>query len=306
MPPGMRKPGQDHDYYQWSPITTRPVLKWPNNARVAVCAIINLEHYDWQVPDNLPQPVSPLGGPAGIPPRFPELANYGQHEYGNRVGVFRVLGLLDAYGIKPTVAMDKTTAENYPNLVKEIQKRGGEFIGHGTSGRKIIHSKMSMDEERTYIQESIRALANATGKGPIGWSGIDFQETVNTPNLLAAEGIRYVCDWSNDEQPYRMNVKQGELFSLGVNLDLDDVYIHLNGRKLIGEYTQIMQDEFDGLYHDGAKTGRVMVINLHPWVIGTPWRIKYLGQALEHMNTYGQVWKATGSEIVDWYKAQTK
>ena len=127
---------------------------------------------------------------------------------------------------------------------------------------------------------------------------------MNTPNLLAGEGIRYVCDWANDEQPYRMKVKQGELFSLGVNLDLDDDYIHQTGRRLIGEYTDGIKDTFDTLYSEGTKSGRMMVINLHPWIMGWPWRSKYLDQALAHINKSGSgVWKASGHEILDWYKA---
>ena len=98
-------------------------------------------------------------------------------------------------------------------------------------------------------------------------------------------------------------VPQGELFSLGVDLDLDDDFIHMTGRKLIGEYRQIIEDTFDGLYRDGARTGRVMVINLHPWIMGQPWRSKYLDQALAHINRTSGVWKASGREIVEWYKA---
>ena len=89
---------------------------------------------------------------------------------------------------------------------------------------------------------------------------------------------------------------------MGVNLDLDEMFIHLNGRRLINEYEQIIKDEFDGLYRDGAKTGLMLVLNLHPWVIGQPWRIKYLDRALAHIDRYSGVWKATGREIVDWYK----
>ncbi len=128
---------------------------------------------------------------------------------------------------------------------------------------------------------------------------------MNTPNLLAAEGIRYVCDWANDEQPYRMKVPQGELFSVGVNLDLDDIFIHLDGSRTIDEYRQIVQDTFDVLSSDGAKTGRLMVLNLHPWVIGWPWRSVYLDRALAHISQSGSVWKASGLEIVDWYKANS-
>jgi peptidoglycan/xylan/chitin deacetylase (PgdA/CDA1 family) len=309
--PGERKPGQDHGHYDWSPITTRPVLRWPDNARVALCAIVNLEHFDWQLPPDVPEPVSPVSGAMGLggigagPGRFPNLAGYSQHEYGNRVGVFRVLRVLDKYGITPTVAMDQTVAENYRFLVNECQERDAEFIAHGASVRRIIHTGMSEEEERQYIHDSIEALEKATGKRPVGWASPELQESLNTPALLAAEGIRYVCDWANDEQPYRMNVPEGELFSLSIDLDLDDIFIHLNGRRLIGEYGQIIRDTFDGLYKDGAKSGLMMVINIHPWVIGQPWRIRYLDEALAHINRYGAVWKATAGEIVDSYAAQT-
>ena len=174
-----------------------------------------------------------MGGPEGIwtgnQPSFPDIGGYGNHEYGNRVGVFRILAVLEKYGISPTLALDKAVADHYPFLVKEGQKRGAEFIAHGLSRRRIIHIGMSEDEERQYIRDSIEAVEKATGKRPIGWSGPDFQETPNTPNLLAAEGIRYVCDWGNDEQPYKMTPKTGELYSLGVNAYLDDNYIHLHG-----------------------------------------------------------------------------
>src|SRR5208282_1873735 len=176
--PATRTYGMDQDFYPWSPIVTRPILRWPDNARVALAVIVNLEHWDWEVPADTPLAVSPLGGPEGLwsgnQPNFPDIGGFGNHEYGNRVGIFRILA-------------------------------------------------------------SIEAVEKATGKRPIGWSGPDFQETPNTPNLLSAEGIRYVCDWGNDEQPYKMTPKTGELYSLGVNAYLDDNYIHLHGRRTINE-----------------------------------------------------------------------
>ena len=125
---------------------------------------------------------------------------------------------------------------------------------------------------------------------------------MNTPNLLAAEGINYVCDWSNDEQPYKMKVPQGELYSVGVDYDMDDIFIHWTGRRLIDEYRQIMVDNFDGLYRDGARSGRLMVVSIHPWVTGWPWRSKYLDRAMGHIAKHSNVWKASASEVVDWYK----
>jgi len=293
---GERKYGQDNPYYDWVPIIKRSQLVWPNNAPVALAVIVNLEHYDWQLPADAP------GAPAG--PFRPDLANFSQHEYGNRVGVFRVFKILDKYGIKPTIAMDQEVAENYPFLVKEVQRRNLEVIAHGAASRQPIHYKMSVDTERAYIHSSIEAVAKATGKRPIGWLGPGFQESMNTPNLLAAEGIRYVCDWANDEQPYRMKVQQGELYSLSVNYDLDDDYIHNTGQRLITEYRDGIMDTFDTLHTEGAKNGRMMVINIHPWIMGWPWRSKYLDSALAHIDQSGTgVWKASGHEIVYWYSA---
>ena len=301
--------GMDQDVYPWSPIITRPVLRWPDNARVALAVIVNLEHWDWEVPPHTPLAVSPLGGPEGLwsgnQPAFPDIGGYGNHEYGNRVGIFRILAVLDKYGIKPTLALDKAVADHYPFLIKEGQRRDAEFIAHGLSRRRIIHIGMSEDEERQYIRDSIAAVEQATGTRPVGWSGPDFQETPHTPDLLAAEGIRYVCDWGNDEQPYQMTPKTGELYALGVNAYLDDNYIHLHGRRTINEVNLLWREWFDGLYADGATTGRVMVLHLHPWIMGQPWRIRHLDEVLGHITAHAGVWKATGSEIIDWFKAQS-
>ena len=164
---------------------------------------------------------------------------------------------------------------------------------------------MSEDEEREYIRASIEAVERATGKRPIGWSGPDFQETPNTPNLLAAESIRYLCDWGNDEQPYKMTPKTRELYSLGVHAYLDDNYIHLHGRRTINEVNLLWREWFDGLYADGATTGRLMVLHLHPWIMGQPWRIRHLDEVLGHICAHAGVWKATGAEIIDWFKTQS-
>ena len=153
---------------------------------------------------------------SGNQPDFPDIGGYGNHEYGNRVGIFRILAVLDKYGITPTLALDKAVADHYPFLIQEGQRRDAEFIAHGLSRRRLIHIGMSEDEERQYIRDWIAAVEQATGTRPVGWSGPDFQETPHTPDLLAAAGIRYVCDWGNDEQPYKMTPQTGELYSLGV------------------------------------------------------------------------------------------
>ncbi len=172
--PAKRAYGADRTFYPWSPIVTRPPLRWPDNARVALAVIVNLEYWDWEVPAGTPLAVSPMGGPEGMwtgnQPAFPDIGGYGNHEYGNRVGAFRILALLDKYGIKPTLALDKAVADHYPALIAEGQKRGAEFIAHGLSRRQIIHIGMSEDEERAYIRASIEAVEQGYGKRA-RWAG---------------------------------------------------------------------------------------------------------------------------------------
>src|SRR5580658_11269975 len=145
--PARRAYGMDQDFYPWCPIVTRPVLRWPDHARVAVAVIVNLEHWDWEVPAGTPLAVSPMGGPEGLwtgnQPQFPDIGGWGNHEYGNRVGIFRILAVLDKYAITPTLALDKAVADHYPTLVAEGRKCGAEFIAHGLSRRRIIHIGMS-------------------------------------------------------------------------------------------------------------------------------------------------------------------
>src|ERR1700739_191545 len=190
--PAKRAHGMDQDFYPWSPIVSRPPLRWPQGARVALAVIVNLEHWDWEVPAGTPVAVSPMGGPealwSGNQPQFPDIGGWGDHRKDDRGGIFRILAVLDKYGITPTLALDKAVADHYPTLVEEGRRRGAEFIAHGLARRGIIHVGMVRDQERAYIRASIDAVEKATGRRPVGWSGPDFQETPNTPHLLAEQG----------------------------------------------------------------------------------------------------------------------
>src|SRR5581483_3874255 len=151
---------------------------------------------------------------------------------------------------------------------------------------------------------SLQAIEEASGKRPLGWLGPEYGESTRTPAVLARLGVRYVCDWPNDEQPYPMTVPIGELVSLPILLDLDDVVSHYVRHVSIMRYGQLLKDAFDGLYQDGATQGRLLALNVHPWLIGQPFRVKYFEDALRYVVAHEGVWKATGREIVDWYRGQ--
>ena len=298
--PGERRPGMDHDHYDWSPFIKRGVLRWPESARIALSVIVNLERYEWQTPEGSFESAELSGGVRPLP--FPDYMRLSHRDYGHRVGIFRVLDVLEKYGIKPTVALDALSAEHYPYLVDHCLKRGCEIIGHGMSVSQMITSNMSEEQERDYIRDSVEVLKRTTGLSPAGWLGPEYGESTRTPQLLSEQGIRYVCDWANDEQPYPLKSPHGDLFALPIMLELDDVNALSDRRVPIGRYRDMLKDGFDTIYRDSAESGRLLVLNLHPWLIGQPFRIRYLDDALGHMVRRQGVWAASGSEIIDWYR----
>lgn len=298
--PAERRYGMDHEHHTWSPMHTRGVLRWPQEARVALCVLVNLEHMEWDPPADAFTPRRPSGGLGPLP--YPDYTRLTHREYGHRVGIFRVLDVLEQHGIPATIAMDALTAEHYPYLVRHCQERGCEFVAHGMSASRMITSEMSEQEERDYISLSIDTLTRATGKAPVGWLGPEYGESARTPQLLAAAGIRYVCDWANDEQPYRMTTTQGELYGLPIMLELDDTQALWERRVAIDRYGALLVESFETLYQDGVHNGRVLVLHLHPWLIGQPFRIGFLSTALATIMQRQGVWAAPGSAIIDWFR----
>ena len=300
--PAQRTFGMDHPHHEWSPIIGRPNLRWPDDAAVALCVVIPLEHMEWQVPPGSFQVARLAGGSA--PREFPDYARLSHREYGHRVGIFRLLDVLEKHGVRATIAMDALTAEHYPYLVRHCLDRGCEIIGHGISVSRMITSNMSEEEERDYIRTSIQALESATGATPQGWFGPEYGESDRTPQLLSEAGLTYVCDWANDEQPYPMTTGGNPLFALPLLYELDDVVSISHKLMPIFDYERMLGESFDVLKGDGASTGRLMAVNWHPWLVGQPFRIGSIDRALSYIMEQGGVWAATGSEIIDWYRQQ--
>ncbi len=300
--PAERRYGMDHAHYSWSPMRDRARLIWPGGARVALCVIISLEHTEWLPPEDSVQ-ASPQA--AGMIPRpYPDYSRLTHREYGHRVGIFRLLDVLEKHGVAPTIAIDALTAEHYPYLVEHCRQRGCEFIAHGAAATRLVSSAMTASDEQRYIQSALDTIGQATGEPPIGWLGPEYGESERTPQLLAQAGVRYVCDWVNDEQPYRMSAPEGELFALPIMLELDDAHALWQRRVRTPRYGQLLQEGFERLYDDGRDNGRLLVIHVHPWLMGQPFRIRYLDEALQAMMSRQGVWAARGREIIDWYGQQ--
>lgn len=284
---------QDHGRFPYSPIVDRKPLRWPKGARVAVWVIPNIEHFLFDRPStSLTQVTTSL---------VPDVLNYSWRDYGVRVGVWRMMEIMERHGVRATVALNSDVCDHYSRILEEGNRLGWEWMGHGTNNSTLIN-KQSEEEERALIAHVASTIAKATGARPRGWLSPALSESHRTLDILAENKIEYVANWVNDEQPYPMRVKSGTMLSMPYSLEINDIPALLDHHQSGETFGRMICDQFDGLYEDGAKSGRVMAISLHPFLIGHPHRSKYFAQALAHITSRQDVWLATGGEIADWYK----
>ena len=280
----------------YSPVIDRKPLKLPGNGRVAVWVIVNVE--EWDI--NTPMPRAVLPPPQGVTV-IPDIANYSWADYGLRVGFWRLKEGLDRYQIRATVSLNASVCNTYPRIVEESLRSGWEIMGHSFIQRAINLEK----DERDVVRRTIQLIQNKTGKAPRGWMGPGLCETYNTPDILAEEGIEYVCDWVNDDQPYPLRVKKGALFSLPYTVELNDIPIYIIQHHRSPELLERARDHFDTLYQEGTKSARVMAIAVHPYITGAAHRIRYFDEIFKYIKSHDGVLLWTGSEILDWYKSVT-
>jgi allantoinase len=302
--PAHRTPRKmDNPYTNWSPLPSRPRLRWPGDARVALCVVVSLEYLEFEPPEG--SVVAPSAVKYTAYPNLYDMHDVSHHEYGNRVGAFRIMRILDGHGIRATAAIDAGVAEKIPFLVEECIRRKWEIAGHGIALSRLIGEHMSEDEERQHLRYALDSVERAAGERPTGWVSPDYGESTRTVGLLAELGVRYVCDWPNDDQPYRMTVASGDMISVPVTIDLDDVFTLRERRVPVHIWGRMLVDAFHQLHREGAESGRLLVLNLHPYLVGQPFRSKVLAEALDViMRRSDDIWIATAGEIADWYRSQ--
>ena len=283
----------EHGRFDYSPIVDRTPLRLPNGARVALWVIPNIEHFLIDRPSTSITPVT-----ASF---VPDVLNYSWRDYGVRVGIWRMMEVMEKHGVKGTVALNSDVCLHYPRIIEAGNELGWEWMGHGRNNSEMINQQ-SEDEERSLIGEVVETIRKHTGTQPRGWLGPALSESSNTLDLLAEAGIEYVGDWVNDEQPYAMRTKTKTMISLPYSIEVNDIPAFIDRGWNAEQFYQTIVDQFDGLYESGGTSGRIMAICLHPFLIGHPFRAKYLDKALKHIVDHDGVWVAKGGEIVDWYK----
>lgn len=296
-----RKHGMDHSLYPYSNLLERKPVQWPNQKSVALWITVCLEYF----------PLTPNDGPVRAPGAmvtpYPDYRTYTAREYGNRVGVFRILKVLDDLGIKASFPINAAIATRYPFLLNEITKRGHEIIGHGLDMNAVSYGGMDRAVEENNTKQALDVLFKKSGQEVTGWLSPARSQSENTLEILAQNGIAYCCDWVNDDMPYTMNTPSGDLLSMPHTYELEDRHLLTVLGQNEATYKAQIFNAFD-LFTQEAKThgGRILHLSLTPYVIGQAWRIITLRDVLQTLLKSENTWSATGGEIATcWQKGQS-
>jgi peptidoglycan/xylan/chitin deacetylase (PgdA/CDA1 family) len=278
----------------FSPIEGRAPLRLPDGVRMIVWPVIALE--DWDVARPMARTVIP---PPQGQPLLPDVPNWSWHEYGMRVGFWRMYEALVKRKIPATTSLNANVCHAYPRVAEAMRDAGWEFMGHGVK-QGAMHVQ---PDQRAVIRDSIQIIQKFTGKKPKGWLGPGLTETWETLDLLSEAGIVYVSDWVNDDQPYEIRTAHRPLVSVPYTLELNDIPTMVIQHHESSAWVQRCRDQFDRLYAEGSRNPRVMAIAVHPYIHGVPHRIKYFEAVYDYLRRKKGVWLTTGEEIYEWWKA---
>ena len=291
-----RQYGMDHDRYEWSMLQDREPIHWPGDKPLALWINLSVQHF-------------PLSGekPAVAPPGaltmpYPDLRHYTLRDYGNRVGIFRLLKLMAEYGAQPSLAISGALAKRYPQLLERLAQTPYEWLGHGWNMLCMHAGEVDPDTEAGWIADSRAALEQFTDQSITGWLSPGRIQSVNTPELLVKNGFTYHSDWVNDELPYTFKTAEGDMTCLPSCLELDDVFVLTQNLHSEDSFTQQVIDAADLLIQEGREQGgRLLALNFHPWLVGQPHRLKTVRDILNDLlvERSEHVWHAAPGAILD-------
>lgn len=280
-------------HYDFMPWRRRPRITWPGGARVAFWVAPNIEHYEYDPPPNArrmpwPRPV-------------PDVAGYSWRDYGNRVGFWRMVDVMARHGVRGSVSLNVAVCDHYPEIVERCCELGWELFSHGTYNTRYFYG-MSEEQQRAVIRENRETIRRASGQSMDGWLTPAISNDETTQHILAEEGILYTLDLLHDDQPTPIRTRGGQpLVSIPYSLEVNDVPLFVMRNAPPERYAAICKAQFDTLYEEGAESGTVMCLPIHPYLVGQPHRIAALEEVLRHVAGHDSVWLATGREIARHY-----
>jgi allantoinase len=291
--------------YDYVPLPQRKPLIWPNGARVALVMTFNLETWDLTKPT---KEKYYAGGPAVLPDVLagdtPDFPNYTWREYGQRVGIWRLFDLFDEMGVKASCTTNAVTFERRKAMTDACLERGWELLAHNwEQGELLTDFAHEPAKERDIVLRSLEQYEKFVGKKAKGWLSSSLRGTLQTADILAEHGCTFYCDLLNDDQPYLLRTPNGPIVSTPYSNEINDFTLLTRRGHTTDEYRDVMIEELNVLYEEGAASGRIMNVGIHPHVSGRAYRIRALREFIQHAKSLPGVWFATREEIADWYLA---
>ncbi len=290
----MSRPMIPSERAAYSAIVDRPPLKLPNDARIVFWTIVNLEV--WDIARAMARQVLPAPTGAVL---LPDVPNWSWHEYGMRVGFWRFHALYERLGIHPTLAINARVCVDYPRVAEACRDAGWEFMGHSYEQGPIHNER----DQPAMIARSLDTLEKFTGKRPVGWLGPGLTETFETPDHLAAAGVKYIGDWVYDDEPTEIATANGPLVTLPYSVENNDITMMIVQHHEAAYWTRKCIDTFDRYYQEGEHRAKIMAIAIHPYISGQPFRIKYLEEVYDYMRGFPGVLHMNGEEILEWFRS---
>jgi allantoinase len=281
----------------YTPAYARPPLSpFPGGARLALHLIVNVEVWDYAKP----MPRTALPPPGGVP-TVPDVPNFAWYQYGQRVGIWRLLSTLARHDARATLSVNSAVCREYPEIVERTAAAGWEMMPHGVVQRTMA----TVDDERAVIDEAIAEIAAATGIRPRGWLGPALVQTPKTLDLLVAAGLEYCCDWGPaDDLPFDLRVASGRMIAIPYPIETNDIVVFAIERHTAEELFTRCAAALATLHAESAVSPRVLAIAVHPYLTGTPHRIAVLDRILALAREQYGACIMTASELLDWYAGQ--
>jgi allantoinase len=278
-----------HGRYDYSAIPRRPLYDWPDGTRLAVYLGLNLEHFAFG--EGLGAELAP-GGPQ------PDVLNFAWRDYGNRVGVWRMLELFDELALPASVLVNSAIYGYCPEVMEAVRARGDEIVGHGRTNAER-QGALPEEEERGLIREATDVIASFEGKPPAGWLGPWISQSRVTPDLLQEAGYGYLLDWCMDDQPVWMRTRNGgRILAVPYPQEINDIPSIVGRKDSASQFADMIIGNFDEMLDQARRQPLVMGIALHPYLMGQPYRLRELRRALRHiLARRGEIWLTTAGAI---------
>lgn len=284
------------DRIDYSAIVDRPPLDFDGVTKLVVWPVLNLEV--WEITRPMARQVLPA--PTGIAVE-PDIPNWSWHEYGMRVGYWRLKAMFDELSIKPTLSINANVCERYERVAASARDAGWEFMAHSY----VQMPTQKLDDEEANLVKSLEVCKAFTGKPSLGWLGPGLTETYDTPDLLAKHGVKYVGDFVFDDEPCTLRTEHGPLVTLPYSVELNDIPTMIVQHHVSSYFRTKIVDQFDQLYAESGERAKFLSFAIHPYISGAPHRTKYLAEALRYMAGHPGVEFWNGESIYRWYATKT-